>query len=106
MKHEIQKINWLGIVLYMVFAALAVFCVISPIFCIMPKLFALCVVASGAFTILGMFFNRRALYDTLKYTIEIPDDVEPAEEPTETVIVEELPKPKAKKTTKKKKGDN
>lgn len=95
MKHQIQHFNGIGLFLYIVFAALAVMCVLSPLFCIMPKFYAICVMASGACTILGMFYNRRVLLDTLKWTEEIDDGI-PEEEP----VTEEKPK----KTTKKKGG--
>lgn len=96
---QVQKINFIGLLIYIVFAAFAVFCILSPIFCIMPKFYAICVMLSGAFTILGMFFNRRVLWDTVKYTLEIPEEGD--EEPKQEVpVVEEKPK----KTSKKKGG--
>lgn len=105
---KVQHINYFGFLLYLVMAALSAMCVLSPVFCIMPTFYAICVIASGAISLLGMFYNRRTLWDTLKWTEEIPDESDFAEpeQPTETVILEELPKPKAKKTTKKKKGEN
>lgn len=102
---QVQHINYLGFLLYLVIAALSAMCVLSPVFCIMPTFYAICVIASGAISLLGMFYNRRTLWDTLKWTEEIPEesDLKEPEQPTETVIVEQ---PKAKKTTKKKKGEN
>lgn len=105
---KVQHINYLGIILYLALLGLGIMCVLSPVFCIMPTFYAICVIASGAISLLGMFYNRRTLWDTLKWTEEIPEESDFAEpeQPTETVIVEELPKPKTKKTTKKKKGEN
>lgn len=98
---KVQHINYLGIILYLAILGLGIMCVLSPIFCIMPKFYAICVMISGAFTVLGMFYNRKVLFDTLKWTEEIPEesDFEPIEEP-EQEVVEEVKKP-----GKKKKGD-
>lgn len=104
---KVQHINYLGIILYLVILGLAVICILSPIFCIMPKFYAICVMISGAFTVLGMFYNRRVLWDTLKYTIEIPEEgdfkpeeepeTEPEKEPETEPVVEEKPKKAPKK---------
>lgn len=98
---KVQHINYLGIILYLVIFGLGIMCVLSPLFCIMPKFYAICVMVSGAISLLGMFYNRRTLWDTLKWTEEIPEesDIEPIEEP-EQEVVEEVKKP-----GKKKKGD-
>lgn len=98
---KVQHINYLGIILYLVIFGLGIMCVLSPLFCIMPKFYAICVMVSGAITVLGMFYNRKVLFDTLKWTEEIPEesDLEPIEEPEQDVVEE------VKKPGKKKKGD-
>lgn len=98
---KVQHINYLGIVLYLAILGLGIMCVLSPLFCIMSKFYAICIMVSGAITVLGMFYNRKVLFDTLKWTEEIPEesDIEPIEEP-EQEVVEEVKKP-----GKKKKGD-
>lgn len=95
---KVQHINYLGIILYLVIFGLGIMCVLSPLFCIMPKFYAICVMVSGAITVLGMFYNRKVLFDTLKWTEEIPEesDLEPIEEP-EQEVVEEVKKPGKKK---------
>lgn len=99
---QIQKINWLAVIIYAVFAFLGVACILAPIFSIMPKFWGFCVIISGASTLLGMFYNRKVLYDTVKYTVEIPEesDLEPEKEPETEPVVEDKPK----KAPKKKKG--
>ena len=95
---KVQHINYLGIILYLVILGLGIMCVLSPLFCIMPKFYAICIMVSGAITVLGMFYNRKVLFDTLKWTEEIPEesDLEPIEEP-EQEVVEEVKKPGKKK---------
>lgn len=99
---QVQKISWIAIIIYIVFAFLGATCILAPIFSIMPKFFGICVLISGACTLLGMFFNRKTIYDTVKYTVEIQEesDLKPEQEPETEPVVEDKPK----KAPKKKKG--